>query len=588
MSRPRRIRRLSARLAACLLGLAFAAGPTSSQPRREEQTYCSVTKVTVEQFSNMVRVHLRADGLVRPRGEWRRYWHETDDGWEPLPTRRFGFRLLNARSKVGSFVNIGKYPISHLELTVPPEAEQGVGLEVTAVTYRPGELRRAGMPGLWEWMPVFGDRVQVDMMWDDNQRGMTIRGLSDRSPHATKAEEVVAEEPEDSEIEVTERNGGVKLSCLNAPWRQIFYRVGEAAGTDVVVSGDVQGYGSVRLPFLPVGRLLRVLCDAWGLALSRQPEGYVVRSGVPTSAASYDLIPTQRLAVRHLEATEALGALPNFLERYVYVDAQNNDLVTTAPPALLGKIRRDLARIDRPAAQIELEASLVQARRDVDWRADLGLTLLDGELRSASESASGDLVVGIAEGWPEDFQVRLRALQEAGAVSARSAPKVMVKSGEEAQVFVGERQFYIGLAGWRRQEVVLRSTDVGVRLRTSPWTGDGHHIAVPLHVEANTIVGTDESGAPLLSVSRVRCALRVVSGETIFVGGMTLAESTRTRRRVPILGQLPLVGAAFSSSTTSRRQSELGLFLTARAAAANEGVDAADAGVLPAGDDAAG
>ena len=51
-----------------------------------------------------------------------------------------------------------------------------------------------------------------------------------------------------------------------------------------------------------------------------------------------------------------------------------------------------------------------QGQEVLVWDADLGLALIDGDLRSASDSASGDLVVGITEGWSEDFQVRLRAL----------------------------------------------------------------------------------------------------------------------------------------------------------------------------------
>jgi hypothetical protein len=548
----------------CGLLAALLVGSARAQ-EGEGAAYCNVTKVTVKQFSNMVRVELRADGVLRPRGEWRQYFSTAGGDWDAIPTRRFTFRLTNARSKVGSFVNIGKYPISHLELTVPPEAEQGIGLDVAVVTYRLGELRRGQMPGLWEWMPVRGDRVQIDLVWDQDQRGITIRGLSDRSPHAAEREQVAAEAPKDGELAVTERNGGIKLMCVKASRPRIFQEIGRAAGVSIAVGPDVQGYGSACLPHLPPDRLLRTLCEAWGLALSRQPGGYTVRAGLARSASSHELVATLRLPVRNMAAQQALDALPNFLERNVFVDALNNDLVVTGPPVLVDKIRRDLSRIDRPPPSIELRASVVESRRTLDWEADLGLEVIEGDSRIASDSSAGSLFLGMAEGWPEDVQVRLRALSEAGDVTTRSAPALAAANGEEAQVFVGERQFYTALTRWRRQEVTLRYADVGVRLYLRPWTGDCVHVTVPMYVEANRIIGKDDTGSPRLRVSKARGTLRVQSGDTIFVGGLNLTQDTTTRRRVPILGQLPLVGSLLSSRTTTRQTSELALFLTARA-----------------------
>ncbi|HOM73046.1 MAG TPA: hypothetical protein PLP86_12445, partial [Armatimonadota bacterium] len=79
-------------------------------------------------MSNAVRITITADGVISyyfnnlDYIDWDAY---EKNGWRYTPdilksTRKLRLRLYNARSQVGSFANVGKYPVSHVELSVPP------------------------------------------------------------------------------------------------------------------------------------------------------------------------------------------------------------------------------------------------------------------------------------------------------------------------------------------------------------------------------------------------------------------------------------------------------------------------------------
>jgi len=531
----------------------------------QNETYCHVTSVRVRQLSNAVKITLRADGVLRPRGDWRLYWEEyAKDQWRRLPVRRFLFRLTNARTKVGNYIDVGKYPVSHLEMTVPSEATRGIGLDVAVVLYRPGEIRRVRIPGLRTGAQRRPDKVQVDLQLSRDQRSVDIWVTSDRSPLAVGREQAVKEIPA-GRLEVVARDGGVKVTGVNVTLRELLEMIGRVTDTPIVVGGDVQRFGSAVLPFLPLERLLRLIADAWGVAVVRRGGGYVVRDTLTARTSGYELGRTHSLPVLNSTATEAAAMLPNFLDKYVYVDDTNSRLVVTAAPHLAAKIERDLRRVDRPPPQIQVEVLVLEGRTDDDWQSELGLSFVNGETQGLLDSRTGDIQLHVLPGLDPEFELQLRALETAGRVRTRAAPQVTVVNHEPAEVFVGQRKYFAAKRGWRRQEVFLSYVDVGVRLQVTPWTGDGREITVPFRTEAGNIIGVDQSGLPLLAARRTRGTVRVANGETILIAGLRLASDEVTHRRAPGLAELPLIGSLFGSRRRTQQDTDLAIFLTPRA-----------------------
>ncbi len=111
-----------------------------------------------------------------------------------------------------------------------------------------------------------------------------------------------------------------------------------------------------------------------------------------------------------------------------------------------------------------------------------------------------------------------------------------------------------------------RSVNLGVNLVVTPQiSGDGWAM-LNIAPSVTRLVGTaaspsGESNAPILDVSEATTMVRARSGELVLLGGLIQEETSDTNRRVPGLGDLPLLGNAFKSTYQSGRRKELVIFL---------------------------
>jgi len=105
-----------------------------------------------------------------------------------------------------------------------------------------------------------------------------------------------------------------------------------------------------------------------------------------------------------------------------------------------------------------------------------------------------------------------------------------------------------------------------VQLRVRPLTGGGGEITLtidPEGTEVSNVVEIDpQTGLPVLSTRQTGTTVRVKDGETVMIGGLTQYQTEDRVTRIPVLGELPLIGGLFRSRNRSTVRSELVVFLT--------------------------
>jgi hypothetical protein len=324
----------------------------------QTEVYCSLNEVKVERLSNATRVTLCADGTLQ--GEFRRAEYEPPDiDWSRPPQRRtFTFRLTNARTKLGGFVDIGAYPISHLTLTIPRDSREGVGLDVQAVLYKRGYLDFIwlGRDGFGMWVP---DPPGVSIERDRDGRSVTLIATSDRY-HEPQAERVM-HEPTGGSLSVSaDAEARVTVRALNARLGDVLQGIAGAAGLQIAVRGGANYRASMSVAGARPEQLLRAIARGYGLSVRSVGNVYYVTEGLPTEVDAYWAAPTAAFRLQHVTASEAVELLPDFLLRYVRADEGLNALVATGPPQLLDKLESDLRQVDRPVPQVELSAVIVE------------------------------------------------------------------------------------------------------------------------------------------------------------------------------------------------------------------------------------
>jgi general secretion pathway protein D len=121
--------------------------------------------------------------------------------------------------------------------------------------------------------------------------------------------------------------------------------------------------------------------------------------------------------------------------------------------------------------------------------------------------------------------------------------------------------------------------DVGVKLKITPHITQGNQITLDLYQEVNSVLGetTQVGGSfvpPQLAKRDIKTRITVYDGKTIVVGGLIRNNRTITETKVPLLGDIPLLGWLFKRRTESYSKTNLLVFITPHIMTKQEQIDA--------------
>jgi type IV pilus assembly protein PilQ len=342
--------------------------------------------------------------------------------------------------------------------------------------------------------------------------------------------------------------------------QEVLTAIAARASLKLVVDDSVSRKLTVNI----VGKAARQIVDdiagAYGLSVADVEGVTMVSEGIPRSASSYLLSDIQAIPTKYVDAANARNLLPVFLQDYVKVNAEQNAVVLSAPRDVLNKFRQDIAQFDIPASQILVDLLLVELTDSTTDQLGITLSYVKNDVGVVLAPGSGSTVLQAITKLPNSFFFSLRALEEQGKARVRANPRIATVSGRRATIFVG-RQRYVAtpLEGGRN------FIDAGVRLNITPYTGGQKQVLVDVDAEVSTLSAPDPfTRLPEKSTRTANTTVRVNDGQTIVIGGLKQQESRDIRTKVPLLGDLPLIGGLFRGRDQRTTQSELVLFITPR------------------------
>ncbi|MBW3624826.1 MAG: type II and III secretion system protein [Armatimonadetes bacterium] len=512
-------------------------------------SYTNITDIESKQLSNGVQILIQSDGVL----EWRPANMGGGQGGSGggRKTTQFTIRLPEARYSGSSFINIDKFPVSYVQASIPQDAKEGVGVLLTVVMSVPSSYS----------VNTSADQQSV-IITVNSERTLETTRRSGTSTTRTTAEKKM-------EVTVNEQ-GLVSVTALKADFHELIAEVARLTGISVAVD-DGQGQKlrhevSMNVSDVPVDQFLRTITSGYGLALDRQEGLYMISGGVPNDLAAYHLSGTRSFPMQFIRAQTASGLLPTFLFSYLHVNEAQNAVVVSAPTQMLDKIGRDLGRVDLAAPQIMIEALAVEFTNTNDLNYAISADFVNNAANAALDSATGTISYQTVGKLPRTFNARLNALISKGRARIRANPRMAALNGQEAELFIGAQRFIlVRFQQFGGTTERIQGVDVGVKLRVAPWTGGNGEITTQIAPEVSNISEVDPvTGLPVLSTRRANTTVRVKDGETVVIGGLVLKQTFNTRRKVPILGDIPFLGYAFRSTSKSTTESELAIFVTPR------------------------
>jgi general secretion pathway protein D len=275
------------------------------------------------------------------------------------------------------------------------------------------------------------------------------------------------------------------------------------------------------------------------------------------------------------------GSLLRRLEEEVTVvgDEKSNKLVISTSPRYMETVLGIVQELDAAPPQVMIEVLLAEVTIDTDeqWGMDINAGPFGGD-RYTFGTAAGTAGVVTSLGVPNlavsaaDFSLLIRALQAQGKLEVLSKPQVTVNNNQKAEIQVGDEVAIVdgverNFQGSSFADVVRQQ--IGIILNVTPSISSDGFVRMEIKPEISQLSAkvqqiSSDITAPIINKRAVDTVVTVKDGQSIVIGGLIQTIEEQRRTKVPGLGDVPLIGAAFRSKQNQARKTELLVILTPR------------------------
>lgn len=289
----------------------------------------------------------------------------------------------------------------------------------------------------------------------------------------------------------------------------------------------------------------------------------------------------ERLRVTQTLGADAVGAAQQMLEREVAVvgETNSNTLLLSASPRYFVQVQQLIAELDKSQPQVMIQVLLAEV--SLTSGSDLGLDWshrgnfnngtpysVGGDLGMASALKSlGGYSAAVTGG---DFSFLLRALNDDGKVEVLSRPQIVTADNKPATINIGQRVPLITDSRVTERGDTINSfryEDIGVNLTVTPKISPDGFVKLELgttnsSISSGSVEINKSATVPIINQRRANTTVSVQNGQTIIIGGLIGTQEDRRVKKVPFLGDIPYLGAAFRSTKITKEKKELLIFLT--------------------------
>jgi general secretion pathway protein D len=271
------------------------------------------------------------------------------------------------------------------------------------------------------------------------------------------------------------------------------------------------------------------------------------------------------------QVTQAPGTsdepLGQSVDASIGVDRRLNAIWLKGSPERIAQLKEMIAAIDIPVDSVVLETQFVELTEQGLRALGLDFNNANGQLGVATFQSGQFIPPGVPAGshlTSVQFQAAVYAQIQKGNGRIVSRPRISAQSGSTAKIVTGDALpilTSIALSGVNGVSQQVQYVNVGVTLQIAPRvSGDGF---VTSHVFAvvSSVTGTSQ-GYPTISQREAETSATVRDGDSFVIGGLTQDETLSTKSKVPLLGDIPILGQAFRNERTTRSKTELYIIVT--------------------------
>jgi len=254
-------------------------------------------------------------------------------------------------------------------------------------------------------------------------------------------------------------------------------------------------------------------------------------------------------------------------------------------------MRAVIQQLDIPRGQVHIEAIIAEMSLDtsrelgVQWLVDGSSGSDGGPIFTTQFPGSGINFGSISEGVIPDggtlalgsivdsgisFVTLIRALSGDSESNLLSTPSIVTLDNQEAEIIVGQNvPFITGETTSAANSVInpfrtIEREDIGISLKVTPQINEGNAITLKIEQEVSNIAGSSAGAVDIITNKRsIKTTVQLEDGEMLILGGLIDEISVDSVQKVPILGDIPIIGALFRATKTTTTKRNLVVFIRA-------------------------
>ncbi|MEQ8789400.1 MAG: hypothetical protein RIC55_24110 [Pirellulaceae bacterium] len=404
--------------------------------------------------------------------------------------------------------------------------------------------------------------------------------------------------PDQLQIEKNAGDDSLIVNVKNSDLRDVLDLLSEQTEINILASPNVRGTVTASLSRVSVEEAVDAMLQLTGFQSRR--EGNFLYVGTPADLTAMDQLRDKvatrvyrpnYVAAADLQVlvtpllTESIGSVTVSTAAQVDIPsdtttsggdsfAQSEVLLVRDYEAVLRQIDAIVVDVDVPPRQVMIEAMIVSVSLDDQTRLGINLeTLLNKQyvrpvigtplMNLANMDVSeGGLNIGFLDASLSAF---IEALDSIGDTEVIASPRLLCVNKQRAEILIGEQKGYLNSTSTETATTqTVEFLDVGTQLRIRPFISSDGMIRMEIHPELSTgdvqLIG--QFALPEKAVTQVTSNVMCRDGATIVVGGLIRDDISRTRNQIPILGNLPVIGAAFRRKIDTVEREEIIVVIT--------------------------
>lgn len=387
------------------------------------------------------------------------------------------------------------------------------------------------------------------------------------------------------------------LKFDNAEVKEVLRLIAQRGGMNLILDSSVAGRFTMDVRAVPLDEFFGIVLRTNGLAARRVGTSLLIAKE-EVLRAKIDATQAATFRLNNAKAQEAIALLNGVLgggqgaaSLKLVADARTNSILVSGTGEDLVKIRNAIRAIDIPAPQVVIEVKLVEVARSAIKRlggefgfggSKFGISnnVTDPTATSNGQPTAGNpssgsggtsITFSSLGNVTSNLNARINALVQRGEAQVLANPRIATQDSVQAEIAIVNKfpvvqvNFQGGNGGTALAAESVQFQDIGERLTITPRIDTNGYvtmdIAPTISVRGKDVI-VNRNPVPEVNERRLRTTMRVADGETVVIGGLIRRNTNNTVAKMPLLGDIPIIGFMFRQEATSNDETEVIIMVT--------------------------